>query len=81
MKASTMTAKLLDLWITASHSRPRVSNDNPYSEALFRTCKYRPQTQWDQVVTPSELHNGEDNAILKRRSDVYQKAAEDNPKR
>ena len=42
MKASTMTTKLLELGITASHSRPRVSNDNPYSEALFRTCKYRP---------------------------------------
>ena len=26
----------------SSFSRPRVSNDNPYSEALFRTCKYRP---------------------------------------
>ena len=30
------------LGIIASYSRPRVSNDNPYSEALFRTCKYRP---------------------------------------
>ena len=30
------------LGITASYSRPRVSNDNPFSEALFRTCKYRP---------------------------------------
>ena len=28
--------------ITASCSRPRVSNDNPFSEALFRTCKCRP---------------------------------------
>ena len=27
--------------ITASYRRPRVSNDNPFSEALFRTCKYR----------------------------------------
>lgn len=36
-----MTVKLLDLEITASHSRIRVSNDNPYSEALFRACKYR----------------------------------------
>ena len=27
----------------ASFSRPRVSNDNPYSEALFRTCKYTPR--------------------------------------
>ena len=30
------------LGITASCGRPRVSNDNPFSEALFRTCKYRP---------------------------------------
>jgi transposase InsO family protein len=29
--------------ITASYRRPRVSNDNPFSEALFRTCKYRPE--------------------------------------
>jgi len=28
--------------IEPSYSRPRVSNDNPFSEALFRTCKYRP---------------------------------------
>ena len=32
-----------DLGITASHSRPRVSNDNPFSEAQFRTVKYRPE--------------------------------------
>ncbi len=32
-----------ELGVTASLSRPRVSNDNPYSEALFRTLKYRPQ--------------------------------------
>ncbi len=30
------------LGVTASFSRPRVSNDNPFSEALFRTCKYTP---------------------------------------
>lgn len=30
------------LQIETSFSRPRVSNDNPYSEALFRTCKYVP---------------------------------------
>ncbi|WP_407272904.1 integrase core domain-containing protein, partial [Radiobacillus sp. PE A8.2] len=27
---------------TPSRSRPRVSNDNPYAESIFRTCKYRP---------------------------------------
>lgn len=43
MKSQTMQTKLYDLGIVASHSRPRVSNDNPYSEALFRTLKYCPQ--------------------------------------
>lgn len=43
MRSSTLYAKLLDLGITASHSRPRVSNDNAYSESLFRTLKYCPQ--------------------------------------
>ena len=32
-----------DLGIDASYSRPRVSNDNPFSEAQFRTLKYRPE--------------------------------------
>ncbi|EAA2949884.1 IS3 family transposase [Salmonella enterica] len=43
MKSFTMQAKLYDLGIVTSHSRPRVSNDNPYSESLFRTLKYCPQ--------------------------------------
>lgn len=43
MKSFTMQAKLYDLGVIASHSRPRVSNDNPYSESLFRTLKYCPQ--------------------------------------
>lgn len=42
MKGSTMLATLQRLGIVASFSRPRVSDDNPYSEALFRTLKYRP---------------------------------------
>ena len=43
MKSFTMQAKMYDLGIQGSHSRPRVSNDNPYSESLFRTLKYCPQ--------------------------------------
>jgi putative transposase len=35
---------LADLGVTKSHSRPRVSNDNPYSESHFKTLKYRPET-------------------------------------
>jgi len=42
MKAATFLQKLYDLGITPSRSRPRVSNDNAYSESLFRTLKYRP---------------------------------------
>jgi len=42
MKGSTMLATLEKLGVVASFSRPRVSDDNPYSEALFRTLKYRP---------------------------------------
>lgn len=42
MKGATMLATLQRLGVVASFSRPRVSDDNPYSEALFRTLKYRP---------------------------------------
>ncbi len=43
MKASTFVAKLDQLGIRRSYSRPGVSDDNAYSESLFRTCKYRPE--------------------------------------
>jgi transposase InsO family protein len=42
MKGATLLATLQELGIATSFSRPRVSDDNPFSEALFRTCKYRP---------------------------------------
>ena len=40
MKGATMLATLQKLNVLPSFSRPRVSNDNPYSESLFRTLKY-----------------------------------------
>lgn len=43
MKSSTLLSKMYELGVTPSRGRPRVSNDNPYSEALFRTLKYCPQ--------------------------------------
>jgi putative transposase len=43
MKSYSLKAKLEALGIIASHSRPRVSNDNPFSESLFRTLKYWPK--------------------------------------
>ncbi len=42
MKSVTLKAKMEELGITPSYNRPRVSNDNPFSESLFRTLKYRP---------------------------------------
>lgn len=43
MKGSTMLATLQRLGVMPSFSRPGVSNDNPFSESLFRTLKYRPE--------------------------------------
>jgi putative transposase len=47
-RGSSMTSKpvallLADLGITKTHSRPHVSDDNPYSESQFKTLKYRPE--------------------------------------
>jgi len=42
LKAATLQETLKRLQVTPSYSRPRVSSDNAYSEALFRTCKYVP---------------------------------------
>lgn len=42
MKSTTVGQLLADLGVTKTHSRPHVSNDNPYSESLFKTLKYRP---------------------------------------
>ena len=42
MKGATMLATLQSLGVMPSFSRPAVSNDNPYSESLFKTLKYRP---------------------------------------
>ena len=42
MKGATMLATLQTLGVMPSFSRPAVSNDNPYSESLFKTLKYRP---------------------------------------
>ena len=94
MKSLTFKAKMDELGVTSSYSRPRVSDDNPYVESLFRTLKYRPNwpekgfetltstrswvesfVRWYNTehkhsqlndVTPSERHQGQDQAILKR---------------
>jgi putative transposase len=57
-RGASMTSKsvaflLADLGITRSHSRPHVSNDNPYSESQFKTLKYRPDFP-DQFASGEE---------------------------
>lgn len=51
MKSATLRVTLEQLGIEPSYSRPRVSNDNPYSESVFRTCKYRPEYPTNGFVT------------------------------
>ncbi len=46
MKSVTLLSKMYELGTTPSRGRPRVSNDNPYSESLFRALQYCPQ--WPQ---------------------------------
>jgi len=41
-KSKALKQTFVDLGVAVSHSRPRISNDNPYSEAQFKTLKYRP---------------------------------------
>lgn len=57
MKAATMLETLYALRITPSKSRPRVSNDNPYAESLFKTLKYVPdfQPQGFETLTEARL--------------------------
>ncbi len=43
MSSKPVALMLADLGVTKSHSRPHCSNDNPYSEAQFKTLKYRPE--------------------------------------
>ena len=52
MTSKTVAELMMDLGVTKSHSRPHVSNDNPYSEAQFKTMKYRPEY-------PARLGSGE----------------------
>lgn len=54
MKAATFQVLLEKLSIQSSYSRPRVSNDNPYSEAMFRTLKYRPDFPYKGLATLKE---------------------------
>jgi putative transposase len=109
MKGATMLATMQNLGVVPSFSRPRVSDDNPYAETLFRTAKYCPMwperpfdtleeaRAWVQsfvdwynnvhrhsglkFVTPAERQRCEADAILARRTEVYEAARARNPAR
>ena len=109
MKGATMLETLYKLGITPSNSRPRVSNDNPYSESMFKTLKYRPNYQpkgfatieearewcaafvrWYSTehhhsgisfLTPSEVHAGKAEELLRNRRKVYEDAKAAHPER
>ena len=57
MKSQTMKAKLEELSVESSYNRPRVSNDNPYSESTFRTLKYRPDWPSSGFESLAEAQN------------------------
>lgn len=54
MKGSTMKVTMESLGAIASFSRPGVSDDNPYSEAVFRTLKYRPEYPYGSFASLAE---------------------------
>ena len=54
MRGATMLATLQWLGVVPSYSRPRVSNDNPFSEALFRTLKYQTNLPYKPFATLDE---------------------------
>jgi putative transposase len=64
MKALTMKAKVEDLGVLSSYSRPRVSNANPYSEALFRTLKYRPEWSSSGFACFTETRDRVENFVV-----------------
>lgn len=63
MKGSTMLATLQNLGVAASFSRPRVSNDNPFSESLFRTLKYRPEYPSKPFASLGDAQNWVDGFV------------------
>ena len=63
MKGSTMLATLQQLGVMPSFSRPGVSNDNPFSESLFRTLKYRPEYPSHPFVSEQQAQQWVDRFV------------------
>ena len=63
MKSFTLREKMYDLGVVTSRSRPRVSNDNPYSESMFKTLKYCPQWPSKGFASLSEARSWVDDFV------------------
>jgi transposase InsO family protein len=63
MKGATMLATLQQLGVMPSLSRPAVSNDNPYSESLFKTLKYRPNYPLKPFATVTDARDWVTNLV------------------
>lgn len=108
MKSQALGHLLSDLGITKSHSRPHVSDDNPYMESAYKTLKYRPtfperfpsvdfaQTfchdffGWYNndhhhsgigMLTPSDVHWGRAEEVLRMRQETMGRAFKEHPER
>ena len=95
MRAATMESRLEELGVLRSFSRPRVSNDNPYSESLFHTLKPAglPSAAIPErgrglqlgssirFVTPSQRHSGKAIEICRHRARIYELARQLHPLR
>jgi putative transposase len=108
MQSKPVAHLLSDLGVTKSHSRPYVSDDNPFSESNFKTLKYRPEFPdrfgsiedsrslcrdffpWYNdvhhhsgiaMLTPSEMHYGRGEDVLKARHATMMQAFAANPRR
>jgi transposase InsO family protein len=73
MSSKPVAFLLADLGVTKTHSRPHVSDDNPYSESQFRTMKYS-----SRVSRPLRLHSGQSRF---RASGMLSKWGPSEPKR
>ncbi|MFO0139779.1 MAG: integrase core domain-containing protein, partial [Cyanobacteriota bacterium] len=97
MRAATLESRLEELGVLRSFSRPRVSNDNPYSESLFHTLKYRPDYPRRPFQSVEEAclwvcafvdwyndqhrHSGKAIEICRHRARVYELARQLHPLR
>lgn len=108
MRSKTVAQMMADMGVTRSHSRPHVSNDNPYSESQFKTLKYGSNfpkyfnsieeakeflEEWFlwyntkhrhsgiQMLTPENVHQGNDREILCARQKVMEEAHQKHPER